>query len=78
MVNSLLKSPIKKLTHWSSELKSEHSWHYYEVSSSTNDYRGQQDTLYYHPAGSNQSQQYSHDITAEQVTYRINYDWESV
>ena len=55
-------------------MKPERNWHSHEASSSTNVYRGQQDTSHYQPTDYNQRQQYRHDITTKQFSYRTDYD----
>ena len=51
-----------------SEIKPKHNWHYREASSSTNDYRGQQERLYDQLATYKKRQTYSHDRTTRKVT----------
>ena len=60
---------IEHQSHRSSENNPEHSWRYWEASSATNDYRGQQQISHYQPAYCNERQQCRHDMTARNDSY---------
>ena len=62
------------------ESKTERNCNYCEVSSSTNDYRGQHDTSCYQaqPASYNQRPHYLHYRTTQQAPYRTYYYREKV
>ena len=64
-----------------SDRETECNWQSREASSSTNDYCGKNDTLYYQPQPSdiyNQRQQCHNHITTQQAPYRTSHNKEKV
>ena len=59
-----------------SKSKIERKCHYHEASSSTNDYRGQNNTSYYQPSNYNQCQYYFYYRKKGQAPYRTDYESE--
>ena len=70
---SLLLIFIEHRSYRFSERKTNRNFHYREVSSSTNDYRGQHGISYYQPAKYNQRRQDRHDRATQQYPYISDY-----